>query len=335
MLIWPGVTAVRSAGPRRACTCCSGTEPSRAWKSFTTEILEVVEDLGIEAIVFLRCDARGRAALPPDLGLREQRERPGTCSQLALERSIPTKAPSASSSVLGDASSARASRPSPSGPRSPTTSQRSVAEGHACHRRADRGDRRRRRSLAATWSPSPLHGRAGSTRSLETTTEHGVVHRAARAGARHRGLPEASGEAIAQEFERYLRRVWRQRHRFGRRGALARPEPSWPAVEQARESGLTQKFSRGRRADSSGFPAKVAGFLMLCGEPAARRYGSLRLVPPAGLLQEVRSHRLDAVTGEVDVGQRIQRRLRPLHTSEGDHPVQRDDRARVRRISRS
>ena len=35
---------------------------------------------------------------------------------------------------------------------------------------------------------------------------HGGVHRAARAGARHRRLPEASGEAIAQEFEKYLRR---------------------------------------------------------------------------------------------------------------------------------
>jgi hypothetical protein len=56
-LIWPGVTifgpAEPSSAPGAAIYLLLGTEPSRGWKTFTAEIFEVVEDAEITGIIFL------------------------------------------------------------------------------------------------------------------------------------------------------------------------------------------------------------------------------------------------------------------------------------------
>jgi len=57
LIIWPSVTAygpvTPAAGPGSNVYLLLGTEPSRGWKTFTTEILEVIEDAEITAVVFL------------------------------------------------------------------------------------------------------------------------------------------------------------------------------------------------------------------------------------------------------------------------------------------
>jgi PAC2 family len=56
-LIWPGVTIYGPTAPNSApgasIYLLLGTEPSRGWKTFTEEIFEVVEDADISGIVFL------------------------------------------------------------------------------------------------------------------------------------------------------------------------------------------------------------------------------------------------------------------------------------------
>lgn len=50
---WPGVTAFGPADREERLHVLLGAEPSRAWKSFGAEMIEIVEDLEIEAVVFL------------------------------------------------------------------------------------------------------------------------------------------------------------------------------------------------------------------------------------------------------------------------------------------
>lgn len=56
-LIWPSVRIYGPAEPNSdggpSLYLLTGTEPSRGWKSFTTEILEVLDDVEITGIVFL------------------------------------------------------------------------------------------------------------------------------------------------------------------------------------------------------------------------------------------------------------------------------------------
>ncbi len=56
-LIWPGVTvygpAEPSPAPGAAIYLLLGTEPSRGWKTFTEEIFEVIDDAEITGIIFL------------------------------------------------------------------------------------------------------------------------------------------------------------------------------------------------------------------------------------------------------------------------------------------
>ena len=56
-IIWPSVTAygpsMPGSGVGSNVYLLLGSEPSRGWKSFTSEILEVVDDAEITAVVFL------------------------------------------------------------------------------------------------------------------------------------------------------------------------------------------------------------------------------------------------------------------------------------------
>jgi len=53
-ILWPGVTLFAPAGPDRdGLHLLLGTEPSRAWKTFAAEVLELIEDQGIDFVVFL------------------------------------------------------------------------------------------------------------------------------------------------------------------------------------------------------------------------------------------------------------------------------------------
>jgi len=52
-ILWPGVTFYSSPAPDDAVRLLLGTEPSRMWKTFAAEVLEFAEDAGIEFVVFL------------------------------------------------------------------------------------------------------------------------------------------------------------------------------------------------------------------------------------------------------------------------------------------
>ena len=100
----------------------------------------------------------------------------------------------------------RDSHPVDLGIRAALRAQRAVAQGDAGADRPARGDHRRGRFRAATWSRSPRRGRAGSTRSPATTTTWPPTSEQLEQARDTVDSPEASGEAIAQEFEQYLKR---------------------------------------------------------------------------------------------------------------------------------
>jgi len=56
-ILWPGVTMFAPVGPgaggEAGVHLLLGTEPSRMWKTFAAEVLEFVQDVGIEFVVFL------------------------------------------------------------------------------------------------------------------------------------------------------------------------------------------------------------------------------------------------------------------------------------------
>jgi len=52
-ILWPGVTLFSPSEPGGAIHLLLGTEPSRMWKTFAAEILELVQDAGIEFVVLL------------------------------------------------------------------------------------------------------------------------------------------------------------------------------------------------------------------------------------------------------------------------------------------
>lgn len=56
-LVWPGVTAYAPVTPGSGdganIYLLSGTEPSRGWQTFSAEILEVIEDAGITGVILL------------------------------------------------------------------------------------------------------------------------------------------------------------------------------------------------------------------------------------------------------------------------------------------
>lgn len=52
-ILWPGVTFFAPEGDATDVHLLLGTEPSRAWKTFAREILEVVADYDIDLVVFL------------------------------------------------------------------------------------------------------------------------------------------------------------------------------------------------------------------------------------------------------------------------------------------
>lgn len=206
-LSWPGTQifgpAETSVDAESALYLMIGTEPSRSWKSFAAEVVDAMLAIDISAVVFLGAMLADVPHTRP-ISIFASSENAELRTSFELERSS-YEGPVGILSVIGEAAqkvgipavSIWASVPhyvhnAPS-PKAMLALLEKLEEivGLAI----PRGD------LVEEAEVGARHRRPGGRGRGD-----GRVHRAARAGSRHRRLPEASGEAIAQEFERYLRR---------------------------------------------------------------------------------------------------------------------------------
>jgi len=223
-IVWPGVTVYGPTRPNSAPTAgladdaelrvsgdngsnvylLAGTEPSRGWKTFTREILDVIEVNEITSIVFLGAMLADVPHSRP-ISVFTSSENADVRSQLGIERSG-YEGPVGILSVLGDAAEKAGI----------TTMSIWASVPHYVHNAPSpkatlaildkleeivdvvipRGDLV---TEAQAWE-SGIDALAGDDDDMASYIEQLEQARDTV------DSPEASGEAIAQEFERYLRR---------------------------------------------------------------------------------------------------------------------------------
>ena len=205
-VVWPGVTMYGPVEPKRSSLyLLVGTEPSRGWKTFTSEIIEAVDRQRHQRNRHARRDARRCAAHPPDLGVRQQREL--ACAQGASGWSAATyEGPVGILSVLADAAE-KAGIPTMSIWASVPHYVHNAPSPKATLALIDKLEevvdvivpRTDLVQESAVWE-SGIDALAGDDDDMSA-----YIHQleAARDAV---DSPEASGEAIAEEFEKYLRR---------------------------------------------------------------------------------------------------------------------------------
>ncbi len=208
-LVWPGVTIYgptrpNSEEPGSNVYLLLGTEPSRGWKTFVSEILEVVQANEIEAIVFLGALLADVPHSRP-ISVFTSSENREVRQQFGMERSS-YEGPVGILSVLGDAAEKAGIRtvsiwasvphyvhnaPSPKATLAIIDKLEEIIDVVI-----PRGDLV---TESAAWE-SGIDALAGDDDDMASYIEQLEQARDTV------DSPEASGEAIAQEFERYLRR---------------------------------------------------------------------------------------------------------------------------------
>jgi len=207
-LIWPSVTVYGptqpNSNPESRVYLLLGTEPSRGWKTFTREILDVVESNDITSIIFLGAMLADVPHSRP-ISVFMSSENSAVRAQLEIERSG-YEGPVGILSVLADAAEKSGV----------TTMSIWASVPHYVHNAPSpkatlaivdkleeiidvvipRGDLV---SEAAAWE-SGIDALAGDDDDMASYIEQLEQARDTV------DSPEASGEAIAEEFERYLRR---------------------------------------------------------------------------------------------------------------------------------
>ena len=223
-LIWPGVTIYGPTRPNQSAPqgladdaelrvsgdngsniyLLLGTEPSRGWKTFTREILEVVEANEITSVVFLGAMLADVPHSRP-ISVFTSSENAAVRSQLSIERSG-YEGPVGILSVLGDAAE-KAGIPTMSIWASVPHYVHNAPSPKATLAILDKLEeivdvvipRGELVSEAQAWE-SGIDALAGDDDDMASYIEQLEQARDTV------DSPEASGEAIAQEFERYLRR---------------------------------------------------------------------------------------------------------------------------------
>jgi hypothetical protein len=198
-----------------------GTEPSRGWKTFTQEILEVVEANEITAIVFLGAMLADVPHTRP-ISVFVSSENPEVREQLSVERSS-YEGPVGILSALGDAAEKAGiptlsiwasvphyvhNAPSPKATLALIDKLEEIVD--VVIPRGDLVDE------AAAWE-SGIDALASDDDDMSTYIEQLEQARDTV------DSPEASGEAIAQEFEKYLRREDGKPDGSGKAGDPPRP----------------------------------------------------------------------------------------------------------------
>jgi hypothetical protein len=206
-LIWPSVTIYGPAQPSSASASIYlllGTEPSRGWKTFTEEIFEVVDDAEITGIVFLGAMLADVPHTRP-ISVFTTSDNAAVRETLGIERSS-YEGPVGILSVLSDAAD-RAGIPTvsvwasvPHYVHNSPSPKATLAMIEKLEELVDivipRGDLVEE---SAAWE-SGIDALAGDDE--EMAAYIGQLEQARDTV----DSPEASGEAIAEEFERYLQR---------------------------------------------------------------------------------------------------------------------------------
>jgi hypothetical protein len=208
-LVWPGVTVYgptrpNSDEPGANVYLLLGTEPSRGWKTFVSEILEVVQANEITSIVFLGAMLADVPHSRP-ISVFTSSENREVRQQFGMERSS-YEGPVGILSVLGDAAE-KAGIPTvsiwasvPHYVHNAPSPKATLALIDKLEEIIDvvipRGDLV---TESAAWE-SGIDALAGDDDDMASYIEQLEQARDTV------DSPEASGEAIAQEFERYLRR---------------------------------------------------------------------------------------------------------------------------------
>jgi len=222
-IVWPSVTAYGpdelAAGPGSNVYLLLGAEPSRGWKTFTSEIVEVIEDSEISAVVFLGAMLADVPHTRP-ISVFVSSENSDVRESLSVERSN-YEGPVGILSVLGDAAekagiptvSIWASVPhyvhnAPS-PKATLALIEKLEEIIGVS--IPRGDLV---AESAAWETG-IDALAGDDDDMSAYIEQLEQARDTV------DSPEASGEAIAQEFEQYLRK------RDGKDGRGAAGDEPW------------------------------------------------------------------------------------------------------------
>jgi hypothetical protein len=217
-LVWPGVTVYGPTQPSSmsgaAIYLLLGTEPSRGWKTFTEEIFEVIEDAEITAIVFLGAmladvphtrpisvfTSSENAAVREALGI-ERSSYEGPVGILSVLSDAAEKADIATVSIWASVPHYVHNAPSP---------KATLAMIEKLEELVDvvipRGDLV---AESAAWEDG-IDALAGDDDEMAAYIEQLEQARDTV------DSPEASGDAIAEEFERYLQ------HRDGRDGREGR-----------------------------------------------------------------------------------------------------------------
>ena len=177
-----------------------GTEPSRSWKRFTAEVIDAALAADIGGIVFLGAMLADVPHTRP-ISIFASSDNAQVRAELDIERSN-YEGPVGILSVIAEAAE-KVGHPDALdlGLRAALRAQRAVAEGDARPDRQARGDDRRRDSARRPGRARRPSGSAASTH-LAGDDDEMASYIAQLEQARDTvDSPEASGEAIAQEFE--------------------------------------------------------------------------------------------------------------------------------------
>ncbi|PJJ72166.1 putative ATP-grasp superfamily ATP-dependent carboligase [Diaminobutyricimonas aerilata] len=223
VLIWPSVTVFAPVDPTARIHLLLGTEPSRGWKTFAQEILDIVVDREIDGIVLLGAMLADVPHTRP-ISVFASSDDPAVRAEFGFERST-YEGPVGILSVLGDAARQREipslsiwasvphyvhNAPSPKATLALIERLESILGVDI-----PRGDLVEE---AAAWE-SGIDALASDDDDMSSYIEQLEQARDTV------DSPEASGDAIAEEFERYLRR---RDGRDGRSPGQAGDEPWRP-----------------------------------------------------------------------------------------------------------
>ena len=211
----PGSRSPRRPDLDRDVVLVRGIEPNMRWRSFCAELLGLADELGVELVVTLGAllaDTPHTRPIPVT-GTADRARRWSTGSSSS---SRATRARPASSACFQDAC-ARLGRPGrvALGGRAALRRAAAVPQGHAGAAAPGRGPARRHRPARRPARGGPGLGARRRRAGRGGRRGRRLRPRRSRRPRDTTDLPEASGEAIAREFERYLRR--RRGRRPGRR----------------------------------------------------------------------------------------------------------------------
>ena len=214
-----------------------GTEPSRGWKTFATEVIDALAAAGIDGIVFLGAMLADVPHTRP-ISIFATSENEALRDRFELEKST-YEGPVGILSVLGDAAE-RAEIPTlsiwASVPHYVHNAPSPKATLALIERLEEFVDVDRRPRLARRGSAAWVEG----IDALASDDDDMAAYIAQLEQARDTvDSPEASGDAIAEEFERYLRR---------REGPRAAP-PARPGARQPEHALLFCMTASGRKDD--------------------------------------------------------------------------------------